>query len=87
MSGRPLRPAIETPRVLVHQPDRQGAARSALAVFLLLSPNPLYNRRVMDLDLIKKTLTYALWPEPSLPLGSRSFNRPTVVTRALRLLS
>jgi len=39
------------------------------------------------LDLIKKTLTYALWPEPPLPLGSRGFNRPYFVTQAAGLLS
>ena len=38
------------------------------------------------LDLIKRTLTYALWPEPPLPIGSRGFKRP-LVARAVGLLS
>jgi len=45
------------------------------------APQELY------LYLMKKTLTYALWPEPPLPLGSQGHSRPYLVTRALRLLS
>ena len=39
------------------------------------------------LDLLKKTLTYALWPEPPLPVGSQNYNRPYLVARAMGLFS
>ena len=43
--------------------------------------------RDLYLDLIKKTLSYALWPEPPLPIGSRSVRGPYRVTRAFGRLS
>jgi hypothetical protein len=34
------------------------------------------------LNLLKKTLSYSLWPEPPLPIGSRGFSGPYLVRRA-----